>query len=350
MLRIKNESAVMCRRDEKKTEKCPRLFAKGCFFFAVLMLLHPSTVFAFVEQERIAFSKGLAHYAMGQIYDYLGLTNRAVFEYEKASQFDEASYIIRLRLGADYARLNLLPEAIEQLKRVNSYNPEDLQAHYLLALIYSTQKEYDMAATEYEFILKSFSEAEPQNIEIYSYLGQLYYSQKRFDQAVQQFEKILEIEPDNADVMYLLGSLYLEINQKEKAITILKRSIEVNPEHDGSLNTLGYIYAEENAKLDEALSLIQRALVIDPDNGAYLDSLGWIHYKMGQHEKALEILLKAAELLKDPVIYAHLGDIYFTINRYEDASKYWELSLELLPGQEEIIRKLNDLKNIQASK
>ena len=164
---------------------------------------------AFVYQDRIATAKSLAHYAMGQVYDLLGLTNRAVLEYERAAQFDETSFVIRLRLGASYARLGMHNDAIKELRLVQQYNPEDLQSHYLMALIHSTRKEYDKAATEYEFILKTFSKAEPQNVEIYGYLGQLYYSQRKYDQAIEQFEMILSHEPQNADVMYLLGSLYL---------------------------------------------------------------------------------------------------------------------------------------------
>ncbi|MCA9407673.1 MAG: tetratricopeptide repeat protein [Candidatus Omnitrophica bacterium] len=320
----------------------------GLFFLAISLKV--SYVQAFAYEEKVSNSKALAHYAMGQIYDNLGLFNRAILEYESAAQYDESSYLIYLRAGVDYARLNMLSEAIASLKLVDQYNPEELQSHYLLALIYSTQREYDKAAEEYEYILKKFSKAEPQNIEIYSYLGQLYYSQKKYDQAITQFEKILEIEPDNPDVMYLLGSLYLEVDKNDRSIDLLKQSIEIDPNHDGSLNTLGYIYAERGMNLDEAEDLIQRALEISPNNGAYLDSLGWVHYKQGRYEDALKVFKNADEYLKDPVIYHHMGDVYLKLNSIENAVKYWKLSLELQPDQEDLERKINEVKNSQASR
>ena len=215
----------------------------------MLVLGNVSSAQAFAFQERISVSRGLAHYAMGQIYDLLGQTKKAVFEYEQSAQFDEANYLVHLRLGADYARLDMLERAKEELKLVSKYNPEELQSHYLLALIYSTEKDYDNAAQEYEHILKTFSDAEPGNIDIYGYLGQLYYSQRKYKEAIKQFEKILQLEPNNPDVLYLLGSLYLETEEQGKAIELLKRSIELDPEHDGSLNTLGYIYAENGQNL-----------------------------------------------------------------------------------------------------
>ena len=319
-----------------------------CFLFAAVLCLITARADAFAYQERISLSKSLAHYAMGQVYDLLGMTNRAVLEYEQATQFDDSGYLIRLRLGTDYARLNMLKEAVDQLQLVTENNSEDMQSHYLLALIYSSQQEYEKAAAEYEFILKSFSAVEPQNIEIYGYLAQLYYSQRKYDQAILQFEKILQIEPDNADVMYLLGSLYLEVNNKPKAKDLLEQSLKQNPDHDGSLNTLGYMYAEEGKNLDEATRLIEHALTVSPDNGAYLDSLGWVYYQKGQYDKALETLLKADQLLKDPVIYEHLGDVYYKMNKFDEAVENWQRSLELSPDQESIKAKISDVKNIEA--
>ena len=313
-----------------------------------LLINRPAS--AFVYEDHISTTKGLAHYAAGQAYDLLGETNRAVLEYEKANQYDPGSYLIELRLGVDYARLGLLKEAKEALESAQAYNPEDVQSHYLLALIYSTQGDYDKAAQEYELILKKFSQNEPENIQIYGYLGQLYYSQHKYDQAVEQFEKILKIEPDNADIMYLLGSLYLDINQEKRAIELLKKSIEINPEQDGSLNSLAYVYAEKGQNLDEALDLATKALKVDPDNGAYLDTLGWIYFQNGKYDQAVDVLKRADQHLKDPIIYQHIGDACYKMNLIEDAIKYWQLSLELLPDQEEVIKKIEEVKSHQASR
>lgn len=304
---------------------------------------------AFVYPDRIATAKSLAHYAMGQIYDLLGMTNQAVLEYENAARFDENSYLVRLRLGTDYARLNLLPAAIEELRLVQKFNPDDLQSHYLLALIYSDRREFDKAAEEYESILKKFSKVEPQNAEIYGYLGQLYYSQRKYDQAIAQFEKILDLDPQNTDVMYLLGSLYIEVKEDEKAENILKLSLEIDPDHDGSLNTLGYLYAEQGNNLDQAEEFVRMALELNPNNGAYLDSLGWIYYKKADYDNALKFLEKANAVLQDPVIFDHLGDVHLKLNNTEEALRYWKQSLELQPGADEIMQKINTLSQRQAN-
>ena len=102
--------------------------------------------------------------------------------------------------------------------------------------------------------------------------------------------------------------------------------------------------------LDVALELIQKAIKVAPDNAAYLDSLGWVYYKKAMYDKALEILRKADELLKDPVIYDHLGDVCYKINQTDEAIKYWELSLKLAPDQQDIKEKINNVKNSHVSR
>jgi len=313
----------------------------GLIVAVICLILICDIGFCLENQERKA--KSLAYYTMGVIHDLKGNSDKAIEEFEKSAKYEDSN-AVHLRLGADYARLGRLEEAIKELKIVTQNDQGNEQAHYLLALIYSTQREFDKAAEEYEKILMSFSEANPENIEIYGYLAQLYYSQKKYDKAIGQFEIIHELTPQDTNVLFLLGSLYLEIDKKEKAIESFSKAIQYNPEDDNCLNSLGYVYAEQGKNLDEAQKLIERALKIDPDNGAYFDSLGWVYYQKGNYDKALEYLKSADRYLKDPVIYEHLGDVYYKLEKFENAKEYWTLSLEILPGQEHVLEKLKKLK------
>ncbi len=297
---------------------------------------------AFAGNE--ALTRSMSHYMTGLLLDWYGQNDEAIAEYEKAVTFDPASYIIRLRLGANYVREAEYPKAISQLNKAAELKPQDLQPHYLLALVYSSTQNFKKAAEEYELILKSLSATDPQNVEVFSYLGQLYYSQGEYQKAVEQFKRILVIEPNNAEVMSILGSLYLETEERPEAIEMFQKALEIDPEHDGSLNSLGYMYAEDGIHLDKAIELISRALRIDPDNGAYLDSLGWAYFKKGQYEKALGNLQKAVILFEDPVIYDHLGDVYLKLDQQDKALESWRNSLEMKPDQEHVVQKIKLLQ------
>ncbi len=326
-----------------------RLINIGKFSLGILagfacVFLAPQVSYAMSPQEDQV--KSISSYAIGVIHDLNGDTDSAISAYEKSAQH-KASTAAHLRLGADYARLGQLDKAAQELDILLKEDPENVQGRYLLALIFTTKKDYDRAAKEYEKILTSLSAADPQNIEIYGYLAQLYYSQKNYDKAIKEFEKVVALNPtENADIIYLLGSLYLEVKNRDKALELFLRALKVDPQHDETLNSLGYLYAEDGVKLDEALDMINRAVAISPSNGAYLDSLGFVYFRKGDYVKAVEYLLKADSLLKDPVIYEHLGDVYLKMGEKENAKKFWKLSLKLLPGQDAVIEKLKSLGSL----
>lgn len=299
--------------------------------------------------ERVNKARAISNHIMGFTYDLYGLTPQAADVYAQAASLDPNSYLTQLRLGSDYARLGRFQEAIDHLVLVPALNPEDIQSHYLLALIYSTQKKFDSAAAEYEQILKSISPENPKNSEVYFYLGEIYYSQHQYEKAIVQFEKLLMIEPANVEMMYFLGALYVDVDRRDKAVEIFKKAMTINPDHDGVLNSLGYVYAEQGNNLDEAMSLIDRALVIDPDNGAYLDSLGWVYFKKGNYDEALKMLMKADAKIKDPAVYEHIGDVYMALKQEAEAKKYWRLSLGLEPDQKRILEKINRQEKNQAA-
>jgi len=308
--------------------------------FGSVLCLSPTVVYAKTEQD--AKAKGIAHYIMALVYDLQGMTDEAINSYKTSAEY-KGNADVYLRLGADYARLGKLPESISALQKVLNYDEKNVQARYLLALIYSSQKDFDLAAKEYESILTSFSETDPNNIEIYISLGQLYYSQKEYRKAIAQYDLVLKLSPKNADVLFLLGTLHLDLGERPKAMDYFMRALKVDPEHDGSLNSLGYLYAEDGIQLQVAEEMVSRAIKLDPENGAYWDSLGWIYYKQGEYEKALSTFEAADTYLKDPVIYEHIGDAYYMLNQYEEAKKYWEFSLDMLPDQQRVLQKIEKL-------
>jgi len=292
----------------------------------------------------------LAHYMMGLIDDLSAQADQAVREYELSLKFNAQVYAPHLRLGADYARIGRLDEAVDVLHKAIALDPDDPQSRYLLALIYSTQKKFDEAASQYEWLLQSASKDNPDNIEIYMYLAQLYYAEHQYAKAIVQFQKILELKPKDTQSLYLLGSLYLETGKRQDAYAIFKKVLDQDPDHDGALNSLGYMYAEDGIHLDEALSYVQRAIAIDGSNGAYYDSLGWVWYKKGQYKKALEALQQAAGLIEDAVVFDHMGDVYKALKQVLDSRRAWRRSLELVPNQRAVLEKLQSLDKAEALK
>lgn len=292
-----------------------------------------------------ARARGIAHYIMGINYDLLGRPDAALQEYEESAKNDAASFAPRLRLGVAYAQTGNYRDAVHELSRAIALDPGDLQAHYYLALVYSTLHDYVKAAEHYEAILRKLSVTEPKNAELFTYLGQLYYSQGKVEKAVEQFEKVLKIDPRNTGAMMVVAMYYLDHGRRKEAVELLKKCTAQDPLEDACLNSLSYTYAEDNVNIEEGFSLVQGALKIDPENPAYMDTLGWIYYRKGMYDEALKELLLAAELVADPTIDSHIAEVYLKLNQPDLAKKYWQLSLEADPDQPDIQSKLGTIES-----
>ena len=292
---------------------------------------------------------GLAHYIMAVCHDLNGESVQAIREYQQSVKFDGQESAPRLKLGAYYLRLDETQKATIQLKAVTRLAPQDSQAHYLLALIYSSEHKYDLAASEYESILKNAVQDDPANTDVYMYLGQLYYAQSKYPQAIEQFSKIVRLDPANTSALYLLGSVYADINESSQAIEVFRKVLQMDPENSEALNSLGYMYADEGVHLDEAVRMIRKAIETDPTNGAYYDSLGWALYKKRMNAESLMALQKAETFIEDETLYDHIGDVFKALKEYTLARKYWRKSLDLDPHQVLVQQKIKKLEKWIAS-
>jgi len=134
---------------------------------------------------------------------------------------------------------------------------------------------------------------------------------------------------------YLWRVTLLDIDKNPLAtIPILQEAITVHPRSEQLKNTLAYIWAEQGIQLEEATKLINEVLQTTPNVAAYLDTKGWILFKMKRPYDAIQYLLKAAELDKDPVVFDHAGDVLAATGMTAEAIEFWKKSYELDPKPE----------------
>ncbi len=281
----------------------------------------------------------LSHYLQGGVYERLGQLNKAIDHYNAALDFDSESPQIHLRLAVVLLKQNNFDQATQELKLVikcyeNSPGesaPETylVEAHTLLALVYSLQGKEKEATVEYEIALRGALDIDPRNIRIHKSLTQIYFQEGKLSEAKKTCRVILELAPDDSEAYFFLGSIYEKQGKRKRAIGQFKKALKFDSEYHEALNSLGYVYAEESINLKLAEEMIKRALVYQPTNGAYVDSLGWVYFKQGKYEEAINQLEQAVRFLRDPVIYEHLGDAYLKQNEIVKAIENWHKSLDL---------------------
>ena len=293
-------------------------------------------------------SKALAHYTMGIIYDNKGQPNLAVSEYRESLRHDPHSTLARLRLGVDYLALEEEKKAVKEFELIEKIDPENKQATFILALVYTSRGDLASAEKKYKTLIKGgFADTG-----IYITLAYVYIQGEKYEEALKLLDVVLAENPENVSAYFYKGVVYerkssekKDMEAKRKAEENFRKAISLDPHLAEAYNYLGYIFAEEGRNLDEAVLFTKKAVELDPENAAYIDSLGWAYFKKGMTQKALEELKKAASIAKeDPAIREHLGDAYFEEGLPDKARIQWEKALELDPGKKNIRKKIQLLK------
>jgi len=253
----------------------------------------------------------------------------ALEELEAALREDPDDLDAHLRLGLVYGELKDYPKAVVQRTKILSARPAELRIRDYLGLMYEEMKEYDKAIQSYQANL----EMQPAYLDGHLHLGFLYYRLKRSGEAIPHLQEVVKLNPKQADAYLLLGLTHLQaehyadasraleegvrhnpnnpdlhfnlgtaydkLNRFDDVVRAMEAALNLDPKHADALNYLGYTYADRGVKIQEAISLTQRAVSLKPDNGYYIDSLGWALFKMGMLDEAKAEITRATTLVKD---------------------------------------------------
>ncbi|MDR4509573.1 MAG: tetratricopeptide repeat protein [Candidatus Brocadiaceae bacterium] len=282
------------------------------------------------------------YYVIGQNYFEKNDILKAIDYFIRTKEADPLLNSVYFYLTLCYDQIEDYSNAEKEAKKYLSKDPDNWAMHLALSEIYrktgnELQGQIEIEKTE-EILQLNVIRGSRYPKE-YFLLCQIYRNQKRNTEAIATIESLRLIPLDTEtrrDLHYLLATLYYEENQFDRVEEELRMTLKLDPDFHGANNFLGYLLAETNKNLDEAIGLINRALKVQPENGAYLDSLGWAYYKKAQAEgedsylfTALQKLTEAIRLTKEPEIYDHAGDVYFSLGRWDDAVLAWEKALEL---------------------
>jgi tetratricopeptide (TPR) repeat protein len=305
----------------------------------------------------------------------------------------------REKLATGFILTNQRGKAVEMLEQIIKEHPEKYQTYDLLAQVLDDEarslqraKRVDEAKAIFSKVAANYEQSlliNPNHVGTYLHLAELllgplkdadravrllmearrrflgapeivYYlaiaqsEAKQTQQAVATFEEALheaQLDQDNdivnAKFYFNYGATAEQAGLYDKAADLLRKSIALDPANSAeACNYLGYMWADHNMNLDEAETMIKGALEMEPNNPSYLDSLGWVEFRKGKFDQALSNLLRAAKTADhdDPVIFEHIGDAYFKLNRISDALESWQKALALDPKNKNLANKIERTK------
>jgi tetratricopeptide (TPR) repeat protein len=287
--------------------------------------------------------------------------DRARDEFERLAEQEPDNADVVYAAGVLALQLKDLDKAEQRLKQVLNLGQRMLEANYYLGRIYEEKGEPKAALKRYfavrhgEYYLSAQSRAaslladqgklerarahlhslrlanQEERVRIYLVESELLRKAGKFDEAFDFLTEKLEKTPDDTTLRYTRALIAEKLDKLDLAENDLRAIIEREPSNAQALNALGYTLADRTDRYQEAMEYIQRALKVEPGDAAIIDSMGWVQYRMGNHAKAVEFLRRAIELIKDPEIAAHLGEVLWDMGNRQGALEVWEESLQQHP-------------------
>jgi tetratricopeptide (TPR) repeat protein len=222
----------------------------------------------------------------------------AVALLERVDPADPFAPLLALRRAGLLDRLDRLPEAEAELRRLSAQFPRAYQPMARLGDLYRGRQNWPPAIAAYDAAIARIGAPAVTHWPLFYARGIALERAKRWPEAEEDFQ----------------------------------RALSLNPEQPLVLNYLAYSWVEMGKNLVEARRMLERAVELRPNDGNIADSLGWALFKLGDIPGAVRWLEKAVELeSQSSVINDHLGDAYWAQGRRREALFQWRRALMLGP-------------------
>lgn len=262
---------------------------------------------------------------MAQTYGNGGYANQAIEEYKAALRADPDSEYLNSHLADLYFATGHIREAIEASQDQIKKNPNDLEAHRLLAEVYLRSLGNDeqsdvatqmmkLAIAEYEKIVQ----LAPKSLDDHLMLARLYAASHDNAKAEEQLAVARQINPGSEQTALIANRFYSDIGDTQKAIDVLKSL----PPHDQTARTeyqLGITYDQLKDQKD-AVDAFRQALNLEPDNPDVEKALAQDLMATGQAQDALKAWQDvAASDPTDAEAWSQIAQIDQTDDQFADA-------------------------------
>lgn len=196
---------------------------------------------------------------------------------------------------------------------------------------------------------KAATELSPHRVAAQETLGVIYrdirgVAQGALEWGTKSFEKALELEPRNPVLLTELGKLKVIENQIAEAKELFGRAIELMPEYlDANLQLS--LLDEKEQKTEEAIRRLETLVQLYPFNTEVLFQLGRLYFNADRIDEAIDLFQQIIRFAPNHAnAHYSLGLAYERKGEREAALKEFEKVLTLNPGNEDVMRKIEELK------
>ena len=269
----------------------------------------------------------IAFMKLADLFERQGQKDKALRELRAGYEKNPQSAEIMAQLVQYHVKQGEVGAAIKICQERIQKDPKDAVAHNLLGRVYLADKKY----AEAEASLQKAMDLNPTWPRPYENMASMYVMQGQRTKAIERFETLLQKQPDAINAYLSLGLLYEMGQEYPKAIQAYETALAKDPRFWAAANNLAFLLTEKGAgeaDLKRALQLALDVQKLQGDRPEIIDTLGWIYYKMGDVDRAAELLEKAVgDATPTPVVNYHLGMLRLKQGKTDEAKQKLQAAL-----------------------
>lgn len=246
-----------------------------------------------------------AYVALSKLYLTDKKNEAAMAILDKASETVSGSPLIKKTLALGHVAREDFPAAIIELDNALKLNPNDVEAHFLMAQMYRRMESFEDAKRA----LDEVEQRNPGYPGLALEQGVLMEASGDVKKALSAYKKALSQKPDDTHLKLRVAAASHILGDLEGAETLLKDVIASQPESSEANFYVGETY-RQLGQVTEAIGFLKKAATLDPSKPIYFLRYGMALIEMNDTERALEALETALKLDdKIAETYIRLGQI-----------------------------------------
>jgi len=150
--------------------------------------------------------------------------------------------------------------------------------------------------------------------------------------ALAELSAIAKQLPDKYYVHFYLGACHLKINDPAAALPCFERCLALEPAEQDAPSIYSYmaVALKELGSYRRALEVLEKGEVLDGERTDIYNLKGFCHFKLNEHQAAIENFKKVIELDPSSAIdYANIAVNYRRMGQKQKAIRYYRMALTL---------------------
>ena len=153
----------------------------------------------------------------------------------------------------------------------------------------------------------------------------------------EAYRQLMEIDsslPGKYYLKFYLGTSLLGMGEYQQALESLEQALALEPAKQDLASIYSYmgVSLKEMGRYEKALEVLKQGEACDNERTDIYNLMGFCHFKLKQHEKAIEAFARVLDLNPGSAIdYANIGSNYREMGEKDKAAYFYEVALSIDP-------------------